>query len=224
MFWLNAVARANMRDISVTWLVFQADMSWLNAAASSNIDDISVTWLVVHPDMSWLNSSFCLNICCILVTWLVSHWPIARLPAAPQSTVDKEQLQAPVGSAVRQLFTAACKSDPLANGAASTGREEGIKRSAQLNATVTSGKRSVATLGFRSLRRHAGRVRRRAACFTCFGLVFSTLHVPHTSRHTRLGPPAHVHTPVGTAPQWLGASVMAHEHGMTLAAVGPPPR
>eukprot|EP00958_Prasinococcus_capsulatus_P011397 scaffold1133_cov359-Prasinococcus_capsulatus_cf.AAC.3 len=107
MLWLNAVARANMRDISVTWLVFQADMSWLNAAANPNIDDMSVTWLVSQADMSWLNADASSNIDDILVTWLVSQAVMGSSPAAPHSTSGEAQSQAPVLFASRQFVTAA---------------------------------------------------------------------------------------------------------------------
>eukprot|EP00958_Prasinococcus_capsulatus_P029140 scaffold7335_cov417-Prasinococcus_capsulatus_cf.AAC.14 len=123
---------------------------------------------------------------------------IRSLPAAPQSTSAKAQSQAPVGSAARQLSTAVFKAARFANAAASTGGEEGIKRSAQLNATVTSGSRSVATLGFRTLRRHAGRgpaVGPTSIVSAAARGVLSSI----LDWYTCFRPPAQIHTPVSTA-------------------------
>eukprot|EP00958_Prasinococcus_capsulatus_P028669 scaffold7199_cov444-Prasinococcus_capsulatus_cf.AAC.2 len=204
-----------MACIFATWPVSQADMLWLKADASRNIPFISVTWLVSQADMSWLNADAPENIHDISVTWLVSQSVIGRFPAAPQSTAGEAQSQAPVLSSARQLSTAVFKAAPSANGAASTGRV-GVKRRAQLT-IVTNGKCSVASLGFKSLRRHAGRGPAVASisifsaaargALRVFWTGRSGLHVLHSSMHTCVASSIYTH-PCWHRPPPLGLGAL----------------
>merc|ERR1719172_78355 len=100
---LKSVAFKNMPSMSVTAAVFQLERSWLKALAFSNIQAMSVTAAVSQLEISALNSPAPLNSSYMSVTRLTSQ-SLIGIPSCRQS--------APVGSAARQLLTAAFSAAP----------------------------------------------------------------------------------------------------------------
>merc|ERR1719356_1803816 len=100
---LKALVSSNIQVMSVTAAVSQLERSWLKALAAENIPLMSVTAAVSQLEISALNSSASQNSSYMSVTRLTSQ-SLIGIPSCRQS--------APVGSAARQLLTAAFSAAP----------------------------------------------------------------------------------------------------------------